>query len=171
MSRLDTFIRFPLAAAMLAAMTTVTGCHTLPGRDGADRGQEVALGDLPKPAQDSIRKEAGEAPITSITAKGTIPGAHTYTVDTVKEGRQMNIQVTETGAVAWVQTEVGVEDLPTLVKRTADAETLGYPNRSFAKKVLHGKTTYIACAATAMRGKVIEIDENGRIIHRELKSA
>jgi hypothetical protein len=169
MSLTNTFIRFPLAAAMLAAMGTSTGGT---GRVGAARcGDEcgmVARTDLPAPALDAIVREAGGfdfGPVTVVEHDGH----RCFTADMVRDGHVTGVEVDSVGTLVGVNTEIEAWELPVAVKRIVDAETLGFPARSFVLRSTPSSRTYLVDAATERRGKRLEISEQGIVLNKELR--
>jgi hypothetical protein len=169
MSRLNTFIRFPLAAAMLAAMGTLaTGCRI--EQSVHPEGEAVAIETLPDAARASIQANAGKEGVSRVTAFQE-EGEQMYLARTIKDGRATDIEVFSSGQVACIQTQVRPEELPAPVKRVADAETLGYPQRVFWKKENRDKAagfgvvvTYVVEAASTSRDKQVEIDPSGKVL-------
>jgi hypothetical protein len=168
MSLADSFIRFPLAAAMLAAMGTAsveTGRRACTGECGM-----VARADVPEPALDAIVREAGGLDFGPVTLVERGEGAAPlYAADMVRDGHVTGVEVDAAGAVQSVTTELEAWELPTVVKRIADAETLGFPARSFSVRTSGSETLYMVDAATERRGKQLEIDPLGRIVNKVLK--
>lgn len=169
MSRLNTFIRFPIAAAMLAAMGTLaTGCRI--EQPVHPDGEAVAIDSLPDAARVAIQANAGKEGISQVTAFEE-DGSQMYLARTIKDGRAMDIEVFSSGQVCCIQTQVRPEELPPPVKRVADAETLGYPQRVFWKKESRDKAagfgmvvTYVVEAASKSRDKQVEIDPSGKVL-------
>ncbi|MDP1661533.1 MAG: hypothetical protein Q8L55_06415 [Phycisphaerales bacterium] len=167
MSRANTFIRFPLAAAMLAAMGTSTGGTPDARAGGCDCGM-VARADLPAPALDAIVREAGGldfGPVTLCEREGST----VYSADMVRDGHATGVEVDAAGAVKSVTTEIEAWELPLAVKRVVDAETLGFPARSYLVRTTGDETLYVVDAATPRRGKRLEISEGGIVLSKELK--
>lgn len=168
MSLADTFIRFPLAAAMLAAMGTASAGTGRVGAGECDECAVVARADVPMPALDAIVREAGGldfGPVTLVEREGD----QVYVADMVRDGHVTGVAVDAAGAVRSVTTEVEAWELPLPVKRIADAETLGFPARSFAVRTTGAETVYTVDAATQRRGKQLEIDPQGRVLSKVLK--
>jgi len=173
MSLANTFIRFPLAAAMLAAMGTSSGGATRSGGGGQDEAEVcecgmVARDDMPVPALEAIVREAGGldfGPVTTFEREG----AQFFTADMVRDGHVTGVEVDAAGAVKSVSTEIEAWELPVAVKRVVDAETLGFPARSFVVRTTGSETLYLVDAATERRGKQLEIDPQGRVVNKVLK--
>ncbi|MFT3685514.1 MAG: hypothetical protein QM783_11390 [Phycisphaerales bacterium] len=167
MSLADSFIRFPLAAAMLAAMGTAsaeTGRKACTGECGM-----VARADVPEPALDAIVREAGGLDFGPVTLVERADKTPLYAADMVRDGHVTGVEVDAAGAVQSVTTELEAWELPTVVKRIVDAETLGFPARSFSVRTSGSETIYMVDAATERRGKQLEIDPLGRIVNKVLK--
>jgi hypothetical protein len=153
---------------MLAAMGTAsveTGRRACTGECGM-----VARADVPEPALDAIVREAGGldfGPVT-LVERGE-EGAPLYAADMVRDGHVTGVEVDAAGAVKSVTTELEAWELPVAVKRIVDAETLGFPARSFSVRTSGGETVYMVDAATERRGKQLEIDPLGRIVNKVLK--
>ncbi|MBY0307533.1 MAG: hypothetical protein K2Q09_02215 [Phycisphaerales bacterium] len=165
----DSFIKYPLAAAMLAAMG---GAGSEPGSGGRRACESccgiVARAEVPAPALDAIVREAGGldfGPVTIVERDG----APLYAADMVRDGHVTGVEVDSLGAVRGVTTEIEAWELPTAVKRIVDAETLGFPARSFCVTTRGGETVYSVDAATERRGKQLEIDPLGRVVNKVLK--
>ncbi len=171
MSLADTFIRFPIAAAMLAAMGTASGgTSRSAGPDDCEAFEcgMVARADMPVPAFEAIVREAGGldfGPVTTFEREG----AQLFTADMVRDGHVTGVEVDAAGAVRSVSTEIEVWELPVAVKRVVDAETLGFPARSFMVRTQGEETLYLVDAATERRGKQLEIDPQGRVLNKVLK--
>jgi len=166
MSRVDGFIKYPLAAALLAAMG---GASTPGGRERACDGcGVVARAEVPAAAIDAIAREAGGLDFGPVTRMER-DGATVYTADMVRDGHVTGVEVDAAGAVRSVTTEIEPWELPTVVKRIADAETLGFPARSFSVRTTARETVYMVDAATERRGKQLEIDPLGRVVNKVLK--
>jgi hypothetical protein len=169
MSRVNSFIRFPLAAAMLAAMGTAA--HS--GGVGAGKQRDTGLGlvsraDVPEPALEAITREAGGLDFGPVTLTQR-EGETVYQADMVRDGHVTGVEVDADGAVQSVTTEIEVWELPPAVKRVVDAETLGFPARSFVVRTRGAETLYLVDAATERRGKQLEIDPLGRVVNKVLK--
>lgn len=170
MSRANSFIRFPLAAAMLAAMGSATGAGGSTGRSLGDATESglVERADVPQPALEAIVREAGGLDFGPVTVSER-DGASLYQADMVRDGHVTGVEVDAAGAVKSVTTEIEVWELPLAVKRVADAETLGFPARSFVARTQDDVTVYLVDAATERRGKQLEIDPQGRVLNKVLK--
>lgn len=170
MSLANTFIRFPLAAAMLAAMGTSSGGtgRASAGECEAAECAMVARAALPVPALEAIVREAGGldfGPVTTFQREG----AQLFTADMVRDGHVTGVEVDAEGAVHSVTKEIEAWELPVAVKRVVDAETLGFPARSFVLRTAGSETSYVVDAATNRRGKRLEISEGGVLLSKELK--
>ena len=166
MSRANSFIRFPLAAAMLAAMGTATG-----GAGARTRESEAGIvvrADVPEPALEAIAREAGGLDFGPVTVTRH-DGASFYQADMVRDGHVTGVEVDAAGAVQSLTTELSAWELPLAVKRIVDAETLGFPARSFTLRESRGVRTYTVDAATERRGKRLELSEAGEVLNKELK--
>lgn len=161
MSSLNTFIRFPLAAAMLAAMGSISGCRSDEGI--APAGEVVAIEQVPEAARATMTEKAAGSTIDEVTTFEE-DGKRMYLAKTIQNGKTTGIEVYSTGEVCCIETKLEASELPPLVKRAADAETLGYPQREFWKKDSKGAVTYAVMATSRARVKQIEIDANGKII-------
>jgi hypothetical protein len=170
MSLADTFIRFPLAAAMLTAMGTASAGTGKPGIHECEECGIVSRADVPVPALDAIVREAGGldfGPVTLVEREGD--EAPVYVADMVRDGHVIGVAVDAAGSLRSVTTEIEAWELPLPVKRIADAETLGFPARSFAVRTTGAETVYTVDAATQRRGKQLEIDPQGRVLNKVLK--
>ncbi len=173
MARQGTNIRFPLAAAMLAAMGSASGAAVRGSSGDANSRDEsacgiIARGDLPAPAFNAIVREAGGldfGPVILVEREGTC----VYQADMLRDGHATGVEVGADGTVTSVTTEVEAWELPPAVKRAVDAETLGFPARSFTVVTRGEETLYLVDAATERRGKQLEIDPQGRVLSKVLK--
>jgi hypothetical protein len=182
MSMFDHSIRFPLAAAMLAAMGGVSaGCSSGPAAreamGGAESGHRtIGVGEVPGPALTAI-----DAQLSSFQGGGRDDGASVdeylrfeengetmYVGQTVIAGRRTAVEVHADGEVCCVEVEVPLSELPAAVKRVSDAETGSYPARAYWKKLSRGATTYVVNARSSARAKHLEIDELGRVLKSEM---
>ena len=168
MSRANSFIRFPLAAAMLAAMGTAANGSQGAGKQRENECGMVARADVPERALKAIVREAGGLDFGPVTLSEH-DGASFYQADMVRDGHVTGVEVDADGALQSVTTEIEVWELPTAVKRTVDAETLGFPARSFVVRTRGMETIYVVDAATERRGKQLEIDPQGRVVNKVLK--
>jgi hypothetical protein len=163
MSSLNSFIRFPLAAAMLAAMGSLGagGCSS-DGQAG-EAASVVAIESVPEAARATMQAKAGESAISEVTTFEE-DGKQMYMARTIQNGRTTGIEVYATGEVCCIETKLEASELPPVVKRSADAETLGYPQREFWRKDSKDVVTYVVTAASRARSKHVEIDAQGTII-------
>ncbi len=155
---------------MLAAMSTSSGGT---GRAGGARPDAcecamVTRAEMPEPALDAIVREAGGLDFGPVTL-GQREGVAFYTADTVRDGHVTGIEVDALGALIGVNTEVEAWELPVSVKRVVDAETLGFPARSFVLRTTPSSRTYLIDAATERRGKRLEVNEQGVVLNKELR--
>jgi len=171
----DHSIRFPLAAAMLAAMGGVAGGHPT-GARASGEGDEtqhrcLSVGEVPGPALTSIEAalaahESGASADAYLSFESS--GETVYVGETIIQGRTAAVEVRASGEVRSVELEISERELPGQVKRMVDAETGSYPRRAYWKKLSKGEVSYVVNARSTARAKRLELDQRGRVLKSEL---
>lgn len=191
MSMFDHSIRFPLAAAMLAAMggasaASGVGCGDSPfgavrevcGPSG-ELQRVLTVDQVPGPVLSSIESQLnrfdGVLPVDAGIQSSAdeylsfeANGETMYVGETVIRGRRTAVEVRASGEVSCVEVEVPQHELPAAVKRMSDAETGSYPTRAYWKKLRNGETTFVVNAKSSARSKHLELDAGGRVLSSEM---
>ncbi len=169
------FIRFPLAAAMLAAMTItgagLSGCKSssLITEPSAEDERGIALADMPAPARDSIEKLASGTRIEECRTE-LDKGIRMYSAAFERNGRDVEVEVFADGRVCCVETEATLDELPRDV-RAAALSHLGDTNvKQCITKESAGVTTYIIQGKRDRKSVSVELDRTGKLITKEIGS-
>jgi hypothetical protein len=172
MVSLEQFVRYPLAAAMLAAMGSPAGaCADEHGPCAPAGAAVVSMEQLPPAAAAGIAGAAPGARVQDVLSFEDA-GRAMYLARTVRAGRAMGVQVGATGEVVLVETRLSASELPGPVKRTADAEVGTYALRDYWKRERRDGTggagatseSYVVRASSRARVKSLEIAPDGGVV-------
>ena len=151
--------RFPLAAAMLAAMSAA-GCHS--GRAG-DR--ELALGEAPAAVQQTVTREAAGAKIEDF--KSIVEDGKTlYVAEFIRDGKPTEVEVYADGVICCIETELAPAELPAAVREAAQRGTAGLTITEVERKLSKGVVTFLVEAEGGGREVSMELAGDGRVISR-----
>ncbi len=168
-------LRFPLAAAMLAAMTItgagLTGCQSssLITEPRAEDERGIALADMPPPARQSIEKLASGAQIEECRTM-IEEGSRMFVAEFERDGRDVEVEVYADGRVCCVETETKLEELPRDVRASASSHLNGLNVTECVTKESKGTTTYVVEGKKTGQKVSVELDRTGKVITKEVTS-
>ncbi len=169
------FIRFPIAAAMLAAMTVsgagLSGCKSssLITEPSAEDERGIALADMPTPARDAIEKLASGARIQECRTM-IEKGVRMYSAEFERDGRDVEVEVFADGRVCCVETETTLDELPRDVRAAALSHLGDATVKGCIKKESGGVTSYVVEGKKAGKSISVELDRTGKLITKEVGS-
>lgn len=104
---------------LLAVVVCVVACANalLPTTGYAAKKQKVTMDQLPQPVQETLKKEAGDATITSLKAH-TKGGQTHYEAEWISGGKSVEIEIAADGKIIEKKTIMPLDDVPAPVKET-----------------------------------------------------
>ena len=156
--------RFPLAAAMLAAMTAA-GCKNGEGADHNERA--IAMADVPAAVQVTAKQQIGNAPLGEI--KTVIEEGQTmYVAEFLKDGHPTELEMFADGTICCIETEITFGELPASVQATATKETKGLKIEHVERKLSKGVTTFVIEAESKDGDVEFEFSDKGALLSKKV---
>ena len=156
--------RFPLAAAMLAAMTAA-GCKS-GHEDQTER--TLAAADLPPAVSATVKAQIGLAPMGEI--KSVVEDGKTmYVAEFLKDGHPTELEMFADGSICCIETEITFGEMPAAVQATATRETKGMKIEHVERKLSKGMTTFVVEAESKNNEDFeFEFSDKGVLISKKL---
>jgi len=143
-------------------------CLLCTGLFTADTLQALELADLPSAVQETVKRELGSARVDEIE-RDTEDGKVVYNIDAeTADGRDIELEVAEDGALLGKKEEVRLADVPAAVRATIERELDGISLDGIELQTEKGTIQYQAEAKTA-DGRDIELElaEDGTLLEKQ----
>jgi hypothetical protein len=163
---MNSYIQFPLAAAMLAA-STLGACASRGDRAESEK-VEMNLGDAPQAIRATVEREAAGAKVNEVE-RVLEDGKVMYVAEFKRDGRATELEMYPDGTVCCVETEINWSELPATLQTVALKEIGGRKVKEVERKLSKGVTTYVVEAKDSAGKVSVELSEAGAVVKKEVK--
>ncbi len=149
------------------------------GRFLGHNGSQVSFDQLPQPVQNTVRGQAGTAPIQNVSEVNE-NGQTSYIVSFNRNGQPVNLQVDSAGQILnpdatttgfspprqplSAAAPVSLSEVPMVVQNTLRQYSQGAPMQSIEKGTLQGQTVYEAAFPHNGQNVELRVDQNGALV-------